>query len=67
MTSEIYLELLWKIYRGAKWHNVRVLLSVNVGLKQGCIISPWLFNLYISDYNEEIENLVLGYQQMKIQ
>ncbi len=34
--------------------------SVNVGLKRGWLISPQLFNLYISDLIEEIQNLGLG-------
>ncbi len=33
------------------------MFSVNVGLKQGCIISPQLFNLYISDLLDEIKNI----------
>ncbi len=33
---------------------------MNVRLKQGCIISPQLFNLYINDLIEEIQNLGLG-------
>ncbi len=32
---------------------------MNVGLKQGCIISPQLFNLYISDLLDEIKNIGL--------
>ncbi len=34
--------------------------SVNVGLKRGCLIPPQLFNLYISDLIEEIQNRGLG-------
>ncbi len=33
---------------------------MNVGLKQGCLIFPQLFNLYISDLIKEIQNLGLG-------
>ncbi|WP_435362545.1 reverse transcriptase domain-containing protein, partial [Klebsiella pneumoniae] len=29
--------------------------SLNVGLKQGCVISPWLFNLYMDGVVKEIQ------------
>ncbi len=43
--------------------TARAFCMVNVGLvQQGCIISPRLFNLYISDLIKEIQEC----QQMKI-
>ena len=33
---------------------------VNVGLRQGCVMSPWLFNLYIDDVVREVNVRVLG-------
>ena len=33
---------------------------VRVGLRQGCVMSPWLFNLYIDGVVREVNDRVLG-------
>ena len=33
---------------------------VRVGLRQGCVMSPWLFNLYIDGVVREVNARVLG-------
>ena len=33
---------------------------VRVGLRQGCVMSPWLFNLYIDGVVREVNAWVLG-------
>ena len=33
---------------------------VSVGLRQGCVMSPWLFNVYIDDVVREVNVRVLG-------
>ena len=33
---------------------------VNVGFRQGCVISPWLLNLYIHGVDREVNVRVLG-------
>ena len=33
---------------------------VNVGLRQGCVISPWLFNVYMDGLVQEVNVSVLG-------
>ena len=33
---------------------------VRVGLKQGCVMSPWLFNLYTDGVVREVNARVLG-------
>ena len=33
---------------------------VRVGLRQGCVMSPWLFNLYIDGVVREVNGRVLG-------
>ena len=33
---------------------------VKVGLRQGCVMSPWLFNLYIDGVVREVNAIVLG-------
>ena len=34
--------------------------SVNVGVLQGCVLLPWLFNLYMDDVVREVEARTLG-------
>ena len=34
--------------------------SVNVGLRQGCAISPWLFNVYMDGVVRVVNARVLG-------
>ena len=33
--------------------------SVNVGLRQGCVMSPWLFNVYMDGVVREVKVRVL--------
>ena len=33
---------------------------VNVGLRQGCVMSPWLFNIYMDGVVQEVSVRVLG-------
>ena len=33
---------------------------VRVGLRQGCVMSPWLFNLYIDGVVREVNTQMLG-------
>ena len=33
---------------------------VNVGLRQGCVMSPWLFNVYMDGVVREVKVRVLG-------
>ena len=35
-------------------------LPVNVGLRQGCVVSPWLFNVYMDGVVREVNVRVLG-------
>ena len=35
-------------------------LLVNVGLRQGCVMSPWLFNVYMDGVVREVNVRVLG-------
>ena len=34
--------------------------SVNVGVRQGCVMSPWLFNLYMDGVVREVQARTLG-------
>ena len=36
------------------------MVSVNVGLRQGCVMSPWLFNVYMDGVVLEVNVRVLG-------
>ena len=35
-------------------------IPVNVGLRQGCVMSPWLFNVYMDGVVREVNARVLG-------
>ena len=35
-------------------------LQVNVGLRQGYMMSPWLFNVYMDGVDREVNVRVLG-------
>ena len=41
-------------------NDVSELFSVNVGLRQGCVMSPWLFNIYMDGVVREVNVRVLG-------
>ena len=41
-------------------NNVSEWLPVNVGLRQGCVMSPWLFNVYMDSVVREVNVRVLG-------
>ena len=41
-------------------NDVSELFLVNVGLRQGCAISPWLFNVNMDDVVREVNVMVLG-------
>ena len=34
--------------------------QVNIGLRQGCVMSPWLFNVYMDGVVREVNVRVLG-------
>ena len=36
------------------------MFPVRVGLRQGCVMLPWLFNLYIDGVVREVNTKVLG-------
>ena len=41
-------------------NDVREWFSVNVGLRQGCVMSPWLLNVYMDGVVREVNVRVLG-------
>ena len=59
------LEAVKSFYEGSK-ACVRVgngesrMFEVNVGLRQGCVMSPWLFNLYMDAVMKEVNGRVMG-------
>ena len=40
--------------------DVNEWFRVNIGLRQGCVMSPWLFNIYIYGVVREVNVRVLG-------
>ena len=45
---------------GALGNDVSEWFPVNVGLRQGCVMSPWLFNVYMDGVVREVNVRVLG-------
>ena len=41
-------------------NDVSEWFPVNVGLRQGCVMSPWLFNVYMDGLVREVNVRVLG-------
>ena len=41
-------------------NDVSEWFPVNVGLRQGCVMSPWLFNVHMDDVVREVNVRVLG-------
>ena len=41
-------------------NDVSEWFRVNVGLRQGCVMSPWLFNVYMDCVVREVNVRVLG-------
>ena len=41
-------------------NDVSEWFPVNVGLRQGCVMSPWLFNVYMYGVVREVNVRVLG-------
>ena len=33
---------------------------VNVGLRQGCVMSPWLFDIYMDGVVREVNTMAIG-------
>ena len=53
------------LYAGSKacvgvGNEVSEWFPVRVGLRQGCVMSPWLFNLYIDGVIREVNARALG-------
>ena len=41
-------------------NNVSEWFLVNIGLRQGCVMSPWLFNVYTDGVVQEVKVRVIG-------
>ena len=41
-------------------NDVSEWFPVNIGLRQGCVMSPWLFNVYMDGVVREVNVRVLG-------
>ena len=48
--------------RACVWvgNDVSEWFPVNIGLRQGCVMSPWLFNVYMDGVVREVNVRVLG-------
>ncbi len=63
--SQKFLQAIQSLYKDVKF-SVKInghyseWFNVSVGLKQGCLISPMLFNLYIDEFISEIKDLNCG-------
>ena len=41
-------------------NDVREWFPVNIGLRKGCVMSPWLFNVYMDGVVREVNVRILG-------
>ena len=57
INSQRNLDLLDSVRVG---NDVSEWFPVNVGLRQGCVMSPWLFNVYMDGVVREVNVRVLG-------
>ena len=56
------MQSIYPVIRACVWGGMDVSewFPVNVGLRQGCVMSPWLFNVYMDSVVRDVSARVLG-------